>query len=107
MKYMIEFNLPDNDTVLREIKTADVAWGIWGYRGYTKAKPVQKWIPCSERCPEHRIYVLVTYRPVYGLPDIGITYYDGNKWDAPKDGTPRKIIAWMPLPKPYCYDAVE
>lgn len=61
----------------------------------------QQWIPCSERCPEHRIYVLVTYKPVYGLPDIGITYYNGNKWDAPKDGTPRKVIAWMPLPTPY------
>ena len=59
------------------------------------------WIPCSERCPEYRIYVLVTYKPVYGLPDIGITYYNGNKWDAPKDGTPRKVIAWMPLPEPW------
>lgn len=42
MKYMIEFDLPDNDTVLREIKTADVAWGIWGYSGCTKAKPAQQ-----------------------------------------------------------------
>lgn len=42
MKYMIEFELPDNDTVLNEIKTADVRWQVWGYSGYTRAKPAQQ-----------------------------------------------------------------
>lgn len=60
------------------------------------------WIPCTaETMPKNRLYVYVTFEPIYGLPDIGITYYDGDKWDAPKDGTPRKVIAWMPLPKPW------
>ena len=58
----------------------------------------QQWIPCSERCPEHRVYVLVTYKSVYGIPDIGITWYSKSegKWN-----TSREVLAWMPLPKPY------
>ena len=58
----------------------------------------QKWIPCSERLPEHRLYVLVTYKYEYGLIDNGITWYSEteNKWN-----TSREVIAWMPLPETY------
>ena len=42
MKYTIEFELPDNDTVLREIKTEYVRWQVWGYAGYTMAKPARQ-----------------------------------------------------------------
>ncbi len=102
MKYMIEFELPDNDTVLREIKTADVAWGIWGYRGYTKAKPVQRWIPCSERLPEMYYNYLITTGE--GDTDIGTFSPEFKRWyicDA--DGFKRTdgVLAWMPLPEPY------
>lgn len=45
MKYRIEFELPDNDTVLEEIKTAFVTWSVWGYTGYTIAKPVRNEAP--------------------------------------------------------------
>lgn len=57
-----------------------------------------EWIPCSERCPAHRVYVLVTYKPVYGIPDIGITWYSKSerKWN-----TSREVLAWMSLPKPF------
>ena len=55
---MIEFELPDNDTVLREIKTADVAWGIWGYSGCTKAKPVQRWIPWDKNTQNSMVFTL-------------------------------------------------
>lgn len=57
-----------------------------------------RWIPCSEGYPEHRVYVLVAYKPVYGIPDIGITWYSKSeeKWN-----TSREVLAWMPLPKPY------
>ena len=41
MKYVIEFDLPDNDTVLNNIKTAWVGWNVWGYSGITHAKPKQ------------------------------------------------------------------
>lgn len=50
MKYVIEFDLPDNDTVLNNIKTAWVGWNVWGYSGCAHAKPKQperkkgKWI---------------------------------------------------------------
>lgn len=58
----------------------------------------QQWIPCSERLPENRRYVLVTYKYVYGLIDHGITWYGEaeKKWN-----TSRDVIAWMPLPEPY------
>lgn len=57
-----------------------------------------EWIPCSERCPAHRVYVLVTYKSVYGIPDIGITWYSKSegKWN-----TSREVLAWMSLPKPF------
>ena len=64
--------------------------------GMEDAEP--QWIPCSERLPEDRRYVLVTFRFVYGLIDHGITWYgeSENKWD-----TSREVIAWMPLPEPW------
>ena len=42
MKYKIEFDLPDNDTVMKNIKTANVYWGIWGYCGYAKPVPIRR-----------------------------------------------------------------
>ena len=39
MRYTIEFDLPDNDTVLNGIKSDYVHWSIWGYEGYEKAQP--------------------------------------------------------------------
>lgn len=41
MKYVIEFDLPDNETVLHNIKTAWVGWNVWGYSGNAYAKPKQ------------------------------------------------------------------
>ena len=40
MKYIIEFELPDNDTIKEKIKTAFVRWSVWGYSGFTNAKPM-------------------------------------------------------------------
>lgn len=42
MKYTIEFELPDNETVLQGIKNEYVKWAVWGYSGLSKAKPVSK-----------------------------------------------------------------
>ena len=54
MKYTIEFELPDNDTVLERIKTQYVQWAVWGYTGLALAKPVQKksraLLPCFCGC---------------------------------------------------------
>ena len=38
MRYMIEFELPDNETVRENIKHDEVSWAIWGYSGSAKAK---------------------------------------------------------------------
>ena len=42
MKYTIEFELPDNETVKRQIKRCPVHWQIWGYCGDTIAKPKEE-----------------------------------------------------------------
>lgn len=67
-------------------------------RNLPSAQPEQRWIPVTERLPENRRYVLVTYKYVYGLIDHGITWYGEaeKKWN-----TSRDVIAWMPLPEPY------
>ena len=58
----------------------------------------EEWIPCSERLPEERLIVLVSLAEIYGLPSIGITYFNNGKWE---DALYREVTAWMPLPKPY------
>lgn len=58
------------------------------------------WTPCNNAFPEEKLYVLVAYVPIYGLPDIGITYYSNGTWHAPSGSTPRKVIAWQKLPNP-------
>lgn len=74
---------------------SDKLWQTAYERG--KAEAV-RWIPCGERLPENRLYVLVTYKYEYGLIDHGITWYGQveGKWN-----TSREVIAWMPLPEPY------
>ena len=42
MKYKIEFELPDNDTVQREVKRTWVHWQIWGYSGVCYAEPAER-----------------------------------------------------------------
>ena len=42
MRYTIEFELPDNDTVLSEIGSTYVEWAVWGYSGHAIPKPVKK-----------------------------------------------------------------
>lgn len=46
MKYSIDFVLPDNDTVRRELPKTFVKWSVWGYSGLANAKEsiVGKWI---------------------------------------------------------------
>ena len=36
-RYVIEIELPDNETIKEHIKTDKVYWSIWGYDGYSKA----------------------------------------------------------------------
>lgn len=60
-----------------------------------------KWIPCSERLPEKLGEYLVTVNTVgWNLEEtteIDIAYWD----DLEGFHKAEKVIAWMPLPKPY------
>ena len=59
-----------------------------------------RWIPCDERLPELKTKCLITYLSWSGSPVIDIDSYDydgEDGWWTHMD----KVIAWMPLPKPY------
>lgn len=63
-----------------------------------------QWIPCSERLPEEKGEYLVTYHPCYwdNVWDdikVGIDSFRGKTAWAKKKH--QRVIAWMPLPKPY------
>lgn len=51
------------------------------------------WIPCSERLPKKKTWVLVTRKT--GVVDIEMLSTKG--WISKID----EVIAWMPLPAPY------
>ena len=62
-----------------------------------KALEAQKWIPCSERLPDSKEYVLVTD---YGETNIGRRFCD--RWWLDYCGDKMKdVTAWMPKPEPY------
>ena len=71
------------------------------------------WIPCSERLPEHSEnddYYLVTIQCEHydGWDDYvtGFAEWTKNGWDELSCYIGQiKVIAWMPLPKPYGGDA--
>lgn len=68
---------------------------------------VPQWIPCSERLPEEKGEYLVTYHPCYwdDVKDeirVGIDTFRGRTTWAKKKH--QRVIAWMPLPKPYEVD---
>lgn len=56
MRYKIEFDLPDNDTVLECIGSAYASWGVWGYSGYARVVSVDaerktgKWVKVHGYC---------------------------------------------------------
>ena len=68
---------------------------------YASAQTESRWIPCSERLPEESGLYIVTHVGRW-LEPPGTRYYnigaDGGFWS----GHPGyKVLAWMPLPKPY------
>ena len=64
------------------------------------AQPEQRWIPCSERLPKIRQWVLCQCRAgiidVLRLTDDGCWYRKSN--EIYMSGF---VLAWMPLPEPY------
>ena len=68
------------------------------------------WIPCSERLPEDNDYKPFSYYEdgavlfctKNGKVGFGWYYESTKEWANEDDCTPGEVIAWMPLPKPYC-----
>ena len=70
---------------------------------------IPRWIPVSERLPEHNMSVLITVRRYDGEIVVRSGYYyahgdnsifhadNGNCWKIDEDG----LLAWQPLPEPY------
>ena len=48
MKYTIEFEIPDNETMLEIMKWDKVTWSICGYGGRAKPKPKEEIIHCKD-----------------------------------------------------------
>lgn len=90
-----------------------------GFKGYDdgqkmmdriKALPSAEaeWIPCSERLPNNKTYVLTTIQVGSRQPHARSGFYhdgffhndNGDTWEA----TDREVIAWMSLPEPYRED---
>ena len=67
--------------------------------GELSAQPERtgRWIPCSERLPDSKEYVLVTD---YGETNMGRRFCDRWWLDCCGDKL-KDVTAWMPLPEPY------
>ena len=63
-----------------------------------------EWIPCSERLPSERGWYLITVQGMTRFADMDY-YYKNSEWD--NVSRKQKVIAWMPLPKPYREDGEE
>lgn len=127
MKYKIEFDFPDNEIVITEIKTEPVKWSVWGYSGYALATPVKPtvsgWIPFVRRpltddkqkihpgwCyilegnvpkDEEEILLYRPWRNSKGYIIVMDTYMDnGNECYLEGAGDIENGMFWMPLPKP-------
>ena len=68
-------------------------------------QPKPQWIPVTERLPENNpdYDILVTYAEIDEKRIIPVTYGHGRWFDCIYNRAlnPTKVLAWMPLPKPY------
>ena len=60
-----------------------------------------KWIPVSKKMPKKKGSYLLCLDNDY----ISTAYYDGNQWYIGSEK--ERIVAWMPLPKPYRAESEE
>ena len=75
-----------------------------------RRKAELQWIPCSERMPEEDDYKYciecldgaIWYFTENGTMGLGYYYKSTKEWSTTDDlKTDGKVVAWMPLPKPY------
>lgn len=61
------------------------------------------WIPVEKKRPPMFVKVLITYEDKYLNPHINVAFVDHHyEWIYPfRSKHTCRIIAWMPLPKPY------
>ena len=75
------------------------------FEGESKQEP--RWIPVSERLPDTDDEVLCWYEYYHWsqekiLPEYGIGQFFDDRWFGEVSvGKDIRVIAWMPLPKPY------
>lgn len=79
-------------------------------KGLPPVTPKAKWIPCSERLPEDRMYCLITVEITpYGCSpsyEVQTSWFDGRNfiYETYIDDhivAKRGVVAWQPLPEAY------
>lgn len=58
-------------------------------------EPVRRWIPCSERLPEHSVRCLC-----YCNGEVRVLKYWRTQQEFQYGGRERNVTHWMPLPEP-------
>lgn len=67
-----------------------------------KAVSPYRWIPCSERMPEESEYYIITANDGVGHRTTFAKFQKKAKsWDLTGARSYWRVIAWMPLPKPF------
>ena len=70
-----------------------------------RREPVMRWIPCTGRLPEDDVEVLATVAGANGKRYVEQGSYISGTWclayDHLRIGSDARVVAWMPLPKPY------
>lgn len=111
---MLQKGEPMNDLISRQA-AIDATWFEPSYtdplnvltevrdrlKALPSAQPEHRWIPCSERLPEVRQWVLCQCRA--GIMDVLRLTVDGS-WNKDYPNAEYMggfVIAWMPLPEPY------
>lgn len=85
------------DCVIDVINKID--WQSIDWQAVAEQSVQNQWIPVSERLPEPEVEVIVTDRET---TETYSSWYLGNGyWECDNGTYNNRIIAWMPLPKPY------
>ena len=92
----IDLSSIDSASIERTVEGYAEANGLLDHMHYVND---QKWIPVSERLPNHHQIVLCYFKYEPESPDIisENTYIGSGMWMSESD----KVVAWMPLPKPF------
>ena len=108
-----------DDAISRRAAIEAVSHGCQEWRGIfgrceenilalPSAQPEQRWIPCSERLPEHGGRYLISVLDGINRRTTVAPYLPRCKaWAMNGRMAYWKVIAWMPLPEPYKEEAEQ